>query len=218
MNTTPDKVTEAQFINLDVEDVEIGDLYAVAGKEANIASVKAGTKWIELRADGGKLIARLEVGTKITVVREVETEESKAARKRAFQNETIRKSVEKKAVNSAQLKVLAELTEQAQKGYLADSFKMTALLAAQAEDEINDGFAAFVTNNVGRVNEQTGEVVDETAAYEAYKAMLTKRLIGGGYDITRGLSRSTSMASNLMDDAKREATVEFIRHGAGWWF
>lgn len=220
MNTTaPEKITEIKFVTVLASLVHVGDIIATgAERDTIVHSVKVGTKWVELRNNIGKLIMRVEAATELTVGREFETDESKAARERAFRNEAIRKSVAKKDVNSNTLKALAALTEQAEKGYIADSFKTSALLAAQAEDKVADGFGAFVTNNVGRVNKETGEVIDETAAWEAYIEVLKERLLGRSYDMTRGLSRSTSVVSNVMDDAEREATVEFVRHGGGWFF
>lgn len=219
MNTTataPEFRTE--LLTVKIEDVLKGDTFARAGKEKVVHAAKLGTKWVELRDEQGVLIIRQQVGTTVPVAREVETDESKARRQRALKNETIRKSVAKRNVNTATTKALAKINEQVAKGYTISSFEMSDLIAAQAEDRVYDRFTAFVTNNVGRVNEETGEVVDETAAMEAYREILKDRLIGA-FDLTRGLSRSTSVVSNIMDDAEREATVEFVRHaGNRMWF
>lgn len=211
-NTIPAPVTKVELSKVNIEDVVKGDTIASgAQRDVNVGQVKVGTKWVELRSGAGTLLIRAERGTEVTIAREVETEESRNARHRANKNAVIRRFMDSREVNQAQLKVLAELTEQAEKGYYADSFKMTALLAAQADDKINDSFAAFVTNNVGREFEDGSTIIDEVAAYEAFKEELVERLTGRGYDLTRGLSRCTSMASNLMDDAEREAIVNFIR-------
>lgn len=219
MNTTataPEFRTE--LLTVKIEDVLKGDTFARAGKEKVVHAAKLGTKWVELRDEQGVLIIRQQVGTTVPVAREVETDESKARRNRALSNETIRKSVAKRDVNTATTKALAKINEKVAQGYTISSFEMSDLIAAQAEDRVYDRFTAFVTNNVGRVNEETGEVVDETAAMEAYREILKDRLIGA-FDLTRGLSRSTSVVSNIMDDAEREATVEFVRHaGNRMWF
>lgn len=220
MNTTAIEIPEAEYrteiSKVELQDVRKGDtLVTGAQSPVNVHSVKVGTKWVELRDVIGKLIIRAEVGTEVSVARDVETEESKERRLRAKKNEMIREAVAKRDVNSAQKKALAVINKAVEEGYQVSSFQMADLLAAQAEDKVYDRLGAFITNNVGREIED--KVWDEVDAYEAYRETMKERLLGS-YDMTRGLSRSTSMVSNLMDDAEREATVEFIRHGIlKWW-
>ena len=221
MNTTAIEIPEAEYrteiSKVELQDVKKGDtLVTGAQSPVNVHSVKVGTKWVELRDVIGKLILRAEVGTEVSVARDVETDESKERRLRARKNEMIRKAVAERDVNSAQKKALAVINKAVEEGYIVSSFQTADLIAAQAEDKVYDRLGAYITNNVGRELED-GTVIDETAAYEAYRESLKERLLGS-YDLTRGLSRSTSVVSNLMDDAEREATVEFIRHGVlKWW-
>ena len=221
MNTTAIEIPEAEYrteiSKVELQDVKKGDtLVTGAQSPVNVHSVKVGTKWVELRDVIGKLILRAEVGTEVSVARDVETDESKERRLRARKNEMIRKAVAERDVNSAQKKALAVINKAVEEGYIVSSFQTADLIAAQAEDKVYDRLGAYITNNVGRELED-GTVIDETAAYEAYRESLKERLLGS-YDLTRGLSRSTSVVSNLMDDAEREATVEFIRHGIlKWW-
>lgn len=210
MNTTIERETRTELLTVKIEDVHKGDTFARADKERVVHAVKLGTKWVELRTEDGMLIIRQQVGTVVPVAREVETDESKARRQRALKNETIRKSLDKRETQHATKKATAKIQEKLEKGYLIDSFTMSKLIAGQAEDKVYD-LLAHRMESVGRELED-GTIVDETFVYERFVEEMKERLIGG-YDLTRGLSRSTSVVSNVMDDAEREAIVEFIRHG-----
>ena len=192
---------ETEFIIdfVDAERLREGDEYE--GEE--ILSRKVGRKWVTLTTPTRKEVL-VPVGEKVAVQRERSTAAAREA-DNAYQKERMAK----KAVEGAQEKLdkaLADVTEHIQQYGHADSFRMGALIAAQENNN--------VWSSVGRIAENQG--ISYTEAIEIKVNQIKEGI--SGYGFRSGLSRSTSVVSNIMEDAKNEAMIEFLRdHERGWY-
>jgi hypothetical protein len=182
-----------------------GDMITSDPAMRRIRKVKAATKWTELRTEDGTLILRTLSDSDIEVYRERETEASRNRRSREAKNARLLNAAAEHQPQSNTKKALEALNERVAAGCMVDHWLTSRLLDAQAEDEVLDVLFHLV-NERATDPESATDAVD---VLEAYKTKLMEQMIGS-HDLTSGLSRSTSMVSNLMNDAKREAIARFL--------
>lgn len=202
---------EYEFITVPTDQVKVGE--EIANKDGalvRVDEVKRGPKWITLLAHDG-VIWRHERGSvstyvKVRRVTEASRKANYEADYRLYVNTELRKKAAAHVNRSKTTAALSKIQEDAEKYYL-DSFRIDHLINAQAEDIVLDNF-------YGAVNYRLGQNEDEDlyAFIDEYKTHLTKQLVSG----IRGTSRSTSVVSNAMDDAKHEAMAKFLDRGLLW--
>jgi hypothetical protein len=208
------EIPELEYENVSVraEQVRKGEeVLDKAGFSVTVKDVKVGPKWVTLFDKDDKIIWRLERGGGEDYVRVSRvTEESRKANYEAdyrlYVNTELRKKAAAHVNRSKTTAALAKVQEDAEKYYL-DSFRIDHLINAQAEDIVLDNFYHAVNTRLER-----NEDADLYAFVDEYKTHLTKQLVSG----VRGTSRSTSVVSNAMDDAKHEAMAKFLNRGLLW--
>lgn len=181
------------------ERLREGDDYE--GEE--ILTRKVGRKWVTLStATRNEILVPL--GEKIAVQRERSTASAREAERAYDKERGAKKSVEDAQANLD--KALAEVTEEIQKHGYANYFRMDGLIRAQETNQI--------WKSVGHIAENNGKTYTEAVQIKVdqIKEGLT------GYGFKSGTSRSTSAVSNLMDDAKNEAMIEFLRESERGWY
>lgn len=187
-----------------------GDVVLKAGQPVgtyNRVNSNFGPKWTQLRDEQGNLLLKAEATAGITVERQVETDESADAMYRWFEIESLAKDLDDALGNSPEAYVAAlaakraenvakeiESAERHGKSYtpspvgfnLLDSFRMTELMAVQAEYN-------FACHVVARL-EKGHDII------RAYALTIAYALRGSVAD---PLSRSTSVVSNIQEDLDR---------------
>lgn len=163
---------------------------------------KTGPKWTTL-LDADGIIVRAEPTSTISVRRP--TEESSRAASKALTtnrvNERLRERHAEFKVNAGQLEVLAKLTEAAEQGYSPSSFTTSDLLVVQASDQVAARFDKMVAHAL-ELDENADLQDILRRARDHFKDDIVRKM--------RGLSRSTSVVSNAMDDALLSATARFV--------
>jgi len=203
---------EYQLVSELTERVKIGEeVVNKDGALVTVAEVKRGPKWTTLVDGDGKLIWRHENGTGMDYVqvRRTTPESRQAvyeAEHRLHVNTELRKKAASHVNRSKSLAALAKIQEDAEKYYI-DSFRIDHLINAQAEDLVLDRFYGAVTARLAR--DEDADLVDYV---DEYKEHLNQELVRS----VRGTSRSTSVVSNAMDDAKQDAIAKFLDRGLLW--
>lgn len=191
-----------------VETVQAGDNVIVTKRGTTWSApvdLKAGykgDKWVELRTSDGQLIVRAERGTEVTVVREVPTEEELAAKDVAIRAERLERS---RTALLEQLqdglavtprKVMEELMASTDRDFnLVDRYNIEKILQAQVAYDFFATVDAFRT-------EKGMEV-------ERAFAIAVRKYTEGRND--RVFSRSTSIMSNLVEDAEAAFARQFVK-------
>lgn len=197
----PSKVTVEQYVKVEATKVRVGNI--IDGEV--VVEVKRGSKYVKVWS-AERMLLQVDISAEIGVTHTVETEESKTARTDYIYNFVILQSASKHVANSGQIAALAKLQANADKGYTASSFDTAALLEAQATDDVQARW-------VDALDHLLGEGHDAKAARDIYVADLKEDLVAS-YD--GGLSRSTSVVSNIMEDARDAAIRTFIRRGGSY--
>lgn len=208
------EIPELEYENVTVlaEQVKPGEeVLDKAGYGVTITEVKRGPKWVTLLAQDGRAIWRLERGggedyVRVSRVTEASRKANYEADYRLYINTELRKKAAAHVNRSKTTAALSKIQEDAEKYYL-DSFRIDHLINAQAEDIVLDNFYLAVNTRLER-----DEDADLYDFVDEYKTYLTKQLVSG----IRGTSRSTSVVSNAMDDAKHEAMAKFLDRGLLW--
>lgn len=195
---------EYENVTAHAKAVKVGDVVISKGARHKVAEVKRGPKWTTLLDKVGGTILRLENEDPLLVHTPTE-----ASRKAVYQaeyvkyvNEDLRTKLDKYERGTRTKKAMAELQKEVDAGYVLRSYLVEGLIEAQAKDQVQDAYYATLK----RVLEQNPDT-DLEAWTKEYKDELGKTLITR----MRGLSRSTSVTTNAMDDALNEATASFIR-------
>lgn len=212
-NTTApeDRTFETNLVQVTARLVKVGDtLNDRKGVPANVATVKVGDKWTELRTEDGTLIRRCHNDDTVTVSRTVETDESRERRQKAQRNERVADNMQKARdlgprgnVERVYEKLGKEIADGHDVSRLAED-----LMEAEAKDFINRRMLAVYDHRIAEGEEPSTALAQ---VVEHFKEMMVE-----SYDLTRGSSRSTNMVSNLCDDIRREQIADFIRHQS-WW-
>ena len=206
--------TNYEQITVQAADLEARDMWH--GKD-QITSVDPKDKWTHVVfADGSK--KRLLNEETVQVWRE--SEASKAARYEADRRERLDARIRgwydryenRRHTNRIQAKIVERLA--AHPGALIDDYLMGELIEAQADDKIEATVHHNISNYLdGSARGDFAEAPDLVAAVEivanSYRDMALQ---------FRGLSRSTSVMSNVMEDADRAAQAEFARTYDRRWF
>lgn len=180
------------------EQAKVGDVY----KARPVVEVKVGRKWVYVTVadEVGRTAHEFPMGAEISVVRNVETQESIVARRRAWESFDIAERVTKRA--EATNAALAAVTEAVTTRGYADGRVLGGLMQAQAMLRVLDEFVGFSTH------ESNAHLADAAAARDAFIAeVLVPRLQRSTF---RALSRSTSVMDNILEDVDREAIQRFI--------
>ena len=200
-------VTEA--VNVKVESVRKGETVISLGEHFEVGEVKHGNKYVTILSTEGKTLFRLEPGSSVWAERE--TSWSRQARDEAIHvnrvNERLRQAAAEYKHNERTKAVHAKLTEAAYEGYVADSFRMADLIQAQAKDEV---FGRLYTTLNSVLEKDPNRNLVEWL--EEYKKQLLREFTVH----FRGLSKSTSQVSNLMDDARNEVIVKLLDRDMLW--
>jgi len=219
MNTTasryeiPAKVTVSEAHTVEIRNVKRGDVM----NGATVGDVRTGPKYVRVFDADGKQIASAATDqeTLTVVVRDRETPESVEARRRAINNEAIEDRVAEETAKGPQprtLAALAGMTEEVTNGYHVNHVGVGGLMTAQAKDTLWARFISMVDYNFSDEAAARDDFtpVDHVGVLERFRSTVADLLLGS-HDLTGGLSRSTSMVANLMNDAEREAYAEFYR-------
>lgn len=209
MFQVPVPETEYEWVQMPLRNVRRGEMVTLDQDNPTASYVvtenKTGPKWTTLLHAGGTIV-RAEPGTTISVSRR-SNESAQAAGKALTTNrinKRLRERLEKHVTNERQLEVLAKLTEAAQTGYRPSSFTTSDLLTAQARDEVDARFAQMLKHALEK--DENADLQDILRrAVELFSAEIVRRARNIG-----GLSRSTSVVSNAMEDAVTAAYAKFI--------
>lgn len=198
------------------EKLKIGDRTIVSHTEITKVDVK--TKYVYTETEGGA-DGRSEIGQPLAVWRE--TEESRSARievqYRARRNRQILEWFESYKERSQTKAVQAKINEQlSHDGALVDDWTITQLLNAQAEDKVSARVHRALQNFYKKtMADEEHPAADLVGVVEMVAERFRDELITG----MRGLSRSTSVVHNAMEDADRAAMAKFLdRNEFGSWF
>jgi hypothetical protein len=195
--TVPEAVTEVNKYTVKMTEVRRADV--VNGRVVD--RVKSGPKWTELLDADGKRIARIESEFETYIERAEETGESRDARNRAYANRGIQRKLNDPATAVAD--AVAKIAEASAKGHEIGYNLLADLISAQAKAKVWASFRSAVL--------AAPDGLDLTEVRDAFRARLTDHLVGAVSGSQTGLSRSTSVVSNVLDDADRAAIADFIR-------
>lgn len=166
-----------------------------------VKEVKVGTKNATITTTDGKKIVVPLTETAL-VVREERTPEAVHAADLKYREERA-----ERAVAQAQDRfdaAVKEMNEDLTKYGHVDSIRMANLIQAQANNHV----WSLVAKKAKEDNISMLEAADRVADYYRKRH----------YMIKSGLSRSSSVVKNVMEDAESEAILEFLRdHEAGWY-
>lgn len=171
-----------------------------------ISKIKKGTVWATVMDKDGKVLLRerLDSDKLFTVTQLLETEESRAASRRAYANRALVKEYEKINPRKNMMAVLESLVEEV----TGDDFiwrenRVTALIRTNAQTKIEIGYKSFIDDV-----KESGRFEDMVSAREAFDAERRKWLL----DPYRheAFSRSTSVMSNLFEDADKHALALWL--------
>jgi hypothetical protein len=189
--------TESTMETVPSEKIKKGDIYR--GEE--VQSVSVGRKWVTLSTDKSReiLVAKDE---STTVIREQLTQEAQAVQRDQWEDEWTERNVKQRLEQFD--KARDDFNTSIEKHGNFDSFSLETLIKAQAKADISKQ----ITRKVDK------EGIGYKQATQDLQTQYKERI--ANYEINSGLSRSTSLTSNLLEDAKTEATLNFIRDGMNW--
>jgi len=199
---------EYEWVPQELRRVRAGDTVTLDQDNPTASYVvtenKTGPKWTTLLHAGGTIV-RAEPTTTISVRRPTKVSQAAASQSQTVNrlNKRLRERLEAHVSNGRQLEVLAQLTEAAQSGYRASSFTTSDLLTAQARDEVEARFMQMVEHAL----EQDADVNLQGVLRAAVK-LFSEQLVSRARNA--GISRSTSVVSNTMEDALTAAYAKFI--------
>lgn len=211
-----DKQYTTQQFTVGAGNVQRGDVISTENPGnlpygATVERVKVGTKYATLIDANDQPMARLYADTPVVVERQVETDESKAARRRAYVLDDIENDLAKWQPQMP--KVANDVWTKAANYEKVTSFTMDALIQAQAEDKVWLGWRKAYDYLTARPEERGGPL-DALQALALYVEELRKEIVRkASYGL---LSRSTSVVSNVMEDAELAAKAEFVEHAERW--
>jgi hypothetical protein len=191
-------------VTVPATQVRVGERLVTNDGTRTVDEVKRGPKYVTILQHGKpKPLFRGEPHETVAVLRP--TEESMSAKNKATTTNRLNKRLREKHAeftpNRRQLEVLAKLTEAAEKGHGPSSFTTSDLVAAQAADTVEARFYSMVDGALKK---------DENVNLEKVQAFAVEQFTKAVLDASRGLSRSTSVISNAMDDALTQAYARFI--------
>lgn len=197
-------VTETIQLTVLAKDVQKGDIIVTAGKARTVGDLKVGRKNVELFDENAKSVFYAPLDSEVRVTREVETEESKTARLEESKNRLIQKDIERHQAGAytAAQKVANDILQYGK----TDSFALTNLISFQATDQV---WAEWIKAHNYMTSEERGEERKSSSqALELFVAGKAKDVVRkASYGL---LSRSTSVVSNVMEDAELAAWAEFV--------
>lgn len=186
--------TESVIDFVKAEDIAEGYLY----ESSPVVSVKTGSKWVTIDTEDKKGI-KLPIGEQTAIVREKETPESKELNHKHFEERVAVNN--RKWAHQEYVKSSESIAERAGTAQTLQWSEVRNLLKGNAKIEI--------WNQVDAIAKHEGISISEAAEKqrEYYKENFYK------YDVlgSTGSSRSTDQVSNLMDDFRAEAIIEFVR-------
>lgn len=166
-----------------------------------VKEVKVGTKNATITTTEGKKIVVPLTETAL-VIREERTPEADHAADIKYRTERAEQAIAKAQARFDT--AVKEMNEQLTKYGHADSFRMANFIQAQANNRV----WSLVSKKAKEDNISVLEAADRVADYYRKRH----------YMIKSGISRSTSVVSNVMEDAENEAILEFLRdHETGWY-
>lgn len=190
---SPEPVYTAEALTTELRNVRIGD----ERDGRKVRNIKSGPKNTELFDTDGKRIEYARHETMVQITRYSETEESSVAGRRARRNRFLQQEL---ATRTAGLDYAREkLAEQLDRDGYADYSRIQGLLSAQAELKLKHELVGIASAE---------KVVDLVHAEELLIDRLKDQLLQDFRH--RAFSRSTSVVSNLMEDADREMAAKFI--------
>lgn len=178
-------------------NLRVGDDY----EGSPVTKKSVGSKWVTLATEAKpKILVPLD--EVVPVQRTEATPEAQALEHKAYEERRIRGVVYKylEGVDRAQ----NDLNESLNTYGTFRSHQVEALMVAQANREIAEQILSISENKDIPLNE----------AAEVLRESLSERFTKG-YAVSSGLSRSTSVISNAMEDAKTDAVLNFLRDS--WW-
>lgn len=204
-STEPERVYESRHVEIGVGELKQDDYNVNWGRVTG--KPKRGTKWIYFTAEqaGRESEVKLLLGTTVTVQRKFETEESQRAQEEHWRSERIEKFLaEWEPTRFAQLeKFTVKFTEW--DGLHYDNLQQ--LIHADAEDRVTGAMVQTLKHRA-----EQPDFKGYTAEADAYLETLKTRLAAN----FRGLSHSTSMTSNLLDQALWEAMANLATNKYLW--
>jgi hypothetical protein len=185
--------------------VKVNDIFIALADDVDakrnfgtVEDVTTGTKWTVITTSTGR--TRIEADREVVVTRTELTEEEKAAEKdeerkqmRAQVNRLIRNAIDKAPdeLATAKAKFVATLD------FMLDSWSLESFGLAQGQ--------ARLWARVGEIAERRDDM-DLVDIVKAVAQDEQRKLIDG----FRGLSRSTSQTTNLLEDMRREAVTKWL--------
>lgn len=169
--------------------------------------IKRGTKWVEARDEGAKLIFREELDSEVEVIREEPTEDERAEQRREYRNQTIYDFV--KDADEEWAHAQSQFAKEIEGGYEVDRYHFTysRLIHAQAEHYVKRAIISMRDGMQRQAERETDtEVVyvDWVEAFDHWRDLALENLMDG----FRGDSRSTSQISNILEDVQRETIAK----------
>ena len=201
-DATKEKLTKAAqekelvIVQINGSNIRRGDVFR--GEE--ILSASVGRKYVTLVTDKNPKIL-VGVDEDVPVLREQETANAKEASTKLFEARFAERAVEMRLSRFEDAH--KALNESVEKYGEADGFRLSDFIQAQADAHI----AREIQKRAERDNSSILEASEKVQDY--YK----KQLSEGSYIINTGLSRSTGVLHNVVEDAKAEAILKFVRDG-----
>jgi hypothetical protein len=226
---------ELRTLPVSVTSIAKGDYVNTSTVEGNVLNVDRKQKFVYVTLDTlqsrGQKPLRLAIETSITVQRLVPTQAEKDAQMRDYRLQAIDRKEQGAAAALATAQ--AKFADTLAKGYQVSYSNLDDLLEAQANSEVwarVTHVARIQAERAVAFDPETGTwslrddaevavenddrpALDRIAAYEYVKDLFRDQLL----EYPRFTSRSTSQASNLIEDYQRQAQADFVsRHG--YWF
>lgn len=177
-----------------VQDARKTDIVTWNGEQHVITSTTTKTKFVYLETSTEATL-RIEHGTDVEVTREVPTTEEK--RDSLIENVLWEADHTVGGAYRRLAEARSKLTAIFEKDYVASSFDIGSLISAQAEVEVNA--------HLPRTDDDEHTDAEKIKVIKAVIAHWTERLLENGL-----MGHSTSMISNVMDDATREAASKLV--------
>jgi hypothetical protein len=177
-------------------EIKVGDVY----KDQEISEVKVGRKWVYLT--GETKTFELYLGDQVAIQRWVKTDEAKEREALRSREEWIIRQIA--GWKPATPKAMESINETVAKNQVFSSFQMADLIAAQANDKVWARYIHAVNYMVEK------EEMTFSAAHDKFVAELTKTVLSAA---ASGSFRSSSVVSNVMDEADVIAMASFLRWG-----
>lgn len=204
--TVPEKVTQTAAMVLEAGQIKRGDVFSRGKKMVEAATVKVGPKNAEVLDKDDKSILYMAKENPVTVYREIETDESKAAREKALKADYLERELRDWKPSTEA--VAGSLLEQAQEHGQVRAYTVADLINSQARDQVWYEWAGahhYLTE--GR-REEDGGTVGTVEALQKFMEQQQRRLLNQFPH--NALSRSTSVVDNAMEDANRSAVARFL--------